>query len=102
MQFSLGSFLPLQLISHSFPELNYLFLSFALCGVSNKTFFAGFLTALSSHGHMQILRLMQDYKDNSVLLLPPRVPGEGLPSELLDYYKEYCSKMKDEGIFKDT
>ncbi|XP_039456431.1 hydrocephalus-inducing protein homolog [Oreochromis aureus] len=46
----------------------------------------------------EILRLMQDYKDNSVLLLPPRVPGEGLPSELLDYYKEYWSKMKDEEL----
>ncbi|XP_025999986.1 hydrocephalus-inducing protein-like isoform X2 [Astatotilapia calliptera] len=50
----------------------------------------------------EILRLMQDYKDNSVLLLPPRVPGEGLPSELLDYYKEYCSKMKDEELKAGT
>lgn len=50
----------------------------------------------------EILRLMQDYKDNSVLLLPSRVPGEGLPSELLDYYKEYCSKMKDEELKAGT
>ncbi|XP_022605572.1 hydrocephalus-inducing protein homolog [Seriola dumerili] len=43
----------------------------------------------------KILRLMQGYDENNVLLLPPRVPGEGLPTELLDYYKEYCSQRKD-------
>ncbi|XP_030613884.1 hydrocephalus-inducing protein homolog isoform X2 [Archocentrus centrarchus] len=46
----------------------------------------------------EILRLMEDYKDSNVLLLPPRAPGKGLPSELLDYYKEYCSKMKDDEL----
>lgn len=41
---------------------------------------------------------MQGYDKHGVLLLPPRVPGESLPTELLDYYKEYCSqKLKDEG-----
>uniref|UniRef100_A0A3B4VD89 HYDIN axonemal central pair apparatus protein n=1 Tax=Seriola dumerili TaxID=41447 RepID=A0A3B4VD89_SERDU len=45
----------------------------------------------------KILRLMQGYDENNVLLLPPRVPGEGLPTELLDYYKEYCSQRKDNG-----
>ncbi|XP_030281249.1 hydrocephalus-inducing protein homolog isoform X1 [Sparus aurata] len=44
----------------------------------------------------KILRLMQDYDENNKLLLPPRAPGEGLPKELLDYYKEYCSHLKDD------
>lgn len=41
---------------------------------------------------IQILRLMKGYDKNNVLLLPPRVPGETLPPELLDYYKAYCSQ----------
>ncbi|KAK2918189.1 hydrocephalus-inducing protein homolog [Channa argus] len=43
----------------------------------------------------KILRLMQEYDENNILLLPPRAPGESLPTELLDYYKEYCSQMED-------
>ncbi|XP_026221932.1 hydrocephalus-inducing protein homolog [Anabas testudineus] len=44
----------------------------------------------------KILRLMQGYDENNILLLPPRAPGESLPTELLDYYKEYCSQLKDD------
>ncbi|XP_073328914.1 hydrocephalus-inducing protein homolog [Pagrus major] len=48
----------------------------------------------------KILRLMQDYDENKKLLLPPRAPGEGLPKELLDYYKEFCSHLKDNADLK--
>lgn len=51
---------------------------------------------------MQILRLMQGYDENNTLLLPPRVPGESLPTELLNYYKEYCSQLKDDGSFRHS
>ncbi|XP_034444093.1 hydrocephalus-inducing protein homolog [Hippoglossus hippoglossus] len=44
----------------------------------------------------KILRLMQGYEENNTLLLPPRVPGESLPRELLDYYKEHCSQLKED------
>ncbi|XP_074533739.1 hydrocephalus-inducing protein homolog [Halichoeres trimaculatus] len=44
----------------------------------------------------KILRLMHGYDENNILLLPPRAPGESLPIELLDYYKEYCSQLKDD------
>ncbi|KAI9537989.1 hypothetical protein NQZ68_019330, partial [Dissostichus eleginoides] len=44
----------------------------------------------------KILHLMQGYDENNMLLLPPRAPGESLTSELLDYYKEYCSQLKDD------
>ncbi|KAM7413943.1 hypothetical protein PAMA_018980 [Pampus argenteus] len=43
-----------------------------------------------------ILRLMQGYDENNILLLPPRLPGENLPPELLEYYKERCSQLKDD------
>ncbi|KAI3371721.1 hypothetical protein L3Q82_024292, partial [Scortum barcoo] len=43
----------------------------------------------------KVLRLMHDYDENKTLLLPPRAPGESLPKELLDYYMEYCSQLKD-------
>uniref|UniRef100_A0A8D0AXJ9 HYDIN axonemal central pair apparatus protein n=1 Tax=Sander lucioperca TaxID=283035 RepID=A0A8D0AXJ9_SANLU len=45
----------------------------------------------------KMLRLMQGYDENNILLLPPRAPGESLPTELLDYYKEYCSQLRDDG-----
>lgn len=32
--------------------------------------------------------MMTGYDDKNLLLLPPRAPGEGLPSELLEYYKD--------------
>ncbi|KAM6936867.1 hydrocephalus-inducing protein homolog [Xenentodon cancila] len=41
----------------------------------------------------KILRLMQGYDEKNVLLLPPRVPGVGLPQEVLDYYNDYCSQL---------
>ncbi|KAK5867885.1 hypothetical protein PBY51_012341 [Eleginops maclovinus] len=44
----------------------------------------------------KILRLMQGYDENNMLLLPPRAPGESLTSELLDYYKEHCTQLKDD------
>ncbi|KAM9351917.1 LOW QUALITY PROTEIN: hydrocephalus-inducing protein homolog [Symphorus nematophorus] len=50
----------------------------------------------------KILRLMQGYDENSKLLLPPRVPGESLPKELLDYYEEYCSQLNDDVISEIT
>ncbi|XP_047205151.1 hydrocephalus-inducing protein homolog isoform X6 [Girardinichthys multiradiatus] len=40
----------------------------------------------------EILRLIAEYDENNMLLLPPRVPGEGFPAELL----EYCSQLKDD------
>ncbi|XP_037622519.1 hydrocephalus-inducing protein homolog isoform X2 [Sebastes umbrosus] len=46
----------------------------------------------------KILRLMQGYDENNILLLPPRAPGESLPTELLDYYKEYCSQLKEDEL----
>lgn len=52
---------------------------------------------------MQILRLMHGYDENNILLLPPRAPGESLPIELLEYYKEYCSQLKnDDGSFRHS
>nr|XP_054593766.1 hydrocephalus-inducing protein homolog [Nothobranchius furzeri] len=45
----------------------------------------------------KILRLMPGYDENNVLLLPPRVPGEGLPTELLDHYKDLSSQLEDDG-----
>nr|XP_029134421.1 hydrocephalus-inducing protein homolog [Labrus bergylta] len=50
----------------------------------------------------KILCLMQGYDENNTLLLPPRAPGESLPKELLDYYKEYSSQLKDEVISEIT
>ncbi|XP_023811732.1 hydrocephalus-inducing protein homolog isoform X1 [Oryzias latipes] len=43
----------------------------------------------------KVLRLMKEYNENNLLLLPPRLPEEGLPKELLEYYKEYSSKHRD-------
>lgn len=45
---------------------------------------------------------MQGYDEKNKLLLPPRAPGESLPKELLEYYKEYCSQLKDDGSFMHT
>ncbi|XP_037539075.1 hydrocephalus-inducing protein homolog [Nematolebias whitei] len=50
----------------------------------------------------EVLRLMPGYDENAMLLLPPRVPGEGLPPELLDYYKDCSSQLKDDGSFIKT
>ncbi|XP_073785286.1 hydrocephalus-inducing protein homolog isoform X1 [Danio rerio] len=40
----------------------------------------------------EILRMLKGYDAQNVLLLPPRVAGEPLPPEVLDYYKEHSSK----------
>ncbi|XP_041651130.1 hydrocephalus-inducing protein homolog [Cheilinus undulatus] len=50
----------------------------------------------------KILRLMQGYDENNILLLPPRAPGESLPTELLDYYEEYCSQLKDDAVLEEN
>ncbi|XP_028304635.1 hydrocephalus-inducing protein homolog isoform X2 [Gouania willdenowi] len=44
----------------------------------------------------KILRLMPGYDENNTLLLPPRFPGEGLPKELHNYYKDISSQQKDD------
>ncbi|XP_029378255.1 hydrocephalus-inducing protein homolog [Echeneis naucrates] len=49
----------------------------------------------------KILRMMQGYNENNILMLPPRVPGESLPIELLEYYKEHCSQQKDDELNDD-
>ncbi|XP_056381388.1 hydrocephalus-inducing protein homolog isoform X2 [Hyla sarda] len=36
----------------------------------------------------KILRILKGYDAQNTLLLPPRSPGEKLPSEILDYYEE--------------
>ncbi|XP_037834213.1 hydrocephalus-inducing protein homolog [Kryptolebias marmoratus] len=46
----------------------------------------------------EVLRLMSGYDENNMLLLPPRVPGEGLPPELLDFYKNCSSQLKDDEL----
>ncbi|XP_073706753.1 hydrocephalus-inducing protein homolog [Garra rufa] len=40
----------------------------------------------------EILRMLKGYDAQNVLLLPPRGPGETLPPELLDFYKEQSSQ----------
>ncbi|XP_067276661.1 hydrocephalus-inducing protein homolog isoform X2 [Pseudorasbora parva] len=44
----------------------------------------------------EILRLLKGYDAQNALLLPPRSPGETLPPELLDYYKEHSSQTNQE------
>ncbi|XP_072551301.1 hydrocephalus-inducing protein homolog [Salminus brasiliensis] len=44
----------------------------------------------------KILRMMKGYDAQSMLLLPPRAPGEPLPAELVDYYKEQCQEPEQE------
>ncbi|XP_077955507.1 hydrocephalus-inducing protein homolog isoform X2 [Gasterosteus aculeatus] len=46
----------------------------------------------------KILRLVKGYDKNRILLLPPRSPGESLPPELLEYYQEQRSQLKDDGL----
>ncbi|CAM5150043.1 unnamed protein product [Eretmochelys imbricata] len=36
----------------------------------------------------RILRMLKGYDSHNTLLLPPRIPGEKLPPEVLEYYKE--------------
>ncbi|XP_057693166.1 hydrocephalus-inducing protein homolog isoform X2 [Corythoichthys intestinalis] len=46
----------------------------------------------------KILNLMDGYDANDVLLLPPRDAGESLPVELMDFYKDHCSRLKDKNV----
>ncbi|XP_028813720.1 hydrocephalus-inducing protein homolog [Denticeps clupeoides] len=43
----------------------------------------------------KVLRMMKDYDVQNVLLLPPRSPGDTLPPELLEYYREYSGHESD-------
>lgn len=43
----------------------------------------------------QILRTLKGYDSYNTLLLPPRVPGEKLPPELYEYFKE-VKRSKEE------
>uniref|UniRef100_A0A8C3T1C3 HYDIN axonemal central pair apparatus protein n=1 Tax=Chelydra serpentina TaxID=8475 RepID=A0A8C3T1C3_CHESE len=36
----------------------------------------------------RVLRMLKGYDSHNTLLLPPRIPGEKLPPEVLEYYKE--------------
>ncbi|XP_066494024.1 hydrocephalus-inducing protein-like [Tiliqua scincoides] len=36
----------------------------------------------------RILRMLKGYDSHNILLLPPRIPGEKLPPEVLEYYEE--------------
>ncbi|XP_066540500.1 hydrocephalus-inducing protein homolog isoform X2 [Hoplias malabaricus] len=53
----------------------------------------------------KILRMMKGYDAQNVFLLPPRAPGEPLPAELLDYYKEHKPQEPEQefkaGSFKE-
>ncbi|KAI4885088.1 hypothetical protein NFI96_023140 [Prochilodus magdalenae] len=50
----------------------------------------------------KILRMMKGYNAQNVLLLPPRAPGEPLPIELLDYYKEHRSQESKHEVKTDS
>ncbi|CAH8527130.1 unnamed protein product [Schistosoma turkestanicum] len=41
----------------------------------------------------EILRFIDGYDEYGRLILPPRKPGDALPSEILSYYEEYANKM---------
>lgn len=43
----------------------------------------------------QILRTLKGYDSYNTLLLPPRIPGETLPLEVYEYYKE-VKRSKEE------
>lgn len=44
---------------------------------------------------LQILRTLKGYDPYNTLLLPPRLPGEKLPTELYEYFKE-MKRSKEE------
>ncbi|XP_041375521.1 hydrocephalus-inducing protein homolog [Gigantopelta aegis] len=44
----------------------------------------------------KVLRLMKGYDEYNTILLPPRPPGDKLPTELLDYYEEQMKKLEEE------
>lgn len=43
----------------------------------------------------QILRMLKGYDSYNSLLLPPRLPGEKLPPEVIEYFKE-MKRSKEE------
>ncbi|KAG7468631.1 hypothetical protein MATL_G00145140 [Megalops atlanticus] len=45
----------------------------------------------------EILRMVKGYDARNMLLLPPRAPGEMLPPELLEYYKDQNALQQEEG-----
>ena len=45
---------------------------------------------------VQMLRLMKDYDEHQTLLLPPRVPGEKLPEEIVEFYEEQKKRLEEE------
>ncbi|KAM6253129.1 hydrocephalus-inducing protein homolog [Porphyrio hochstetteri] len=49
----------------------------------------------------QVLRVLKDYDCHNTLLLPPRAPGEELPPELLEYYKDQ-KRLQDEQAKSET
>ncbi|XP_059507551.1 hydrocephalus-inducing protein homolog [Stegostoma tigrinum] len=44
----------------------------------------------------KVLRMMKGYSSDNTLLLPPRQPGNKLPFELLDYYKEQSLTQEEQ------
>ncbi|XP_046359897.2 hydrocephalus-inducing protein homolog isoform X3 [Haliotis rufescens] len=48
----------------------------------------------------KVLRLMKGYDEYNTILLPPRNPGDKLPSELLDHYDEQMKKLEEEERIK--
>ncbi len=44
----------------------------------------------------QILRVLKGYDEFNTILLPPRAPGDKLPSEIVDYYEELTRKLEEE------
>ncbi|XP_072135349.1 hydrocephalus-inducing protein homolog isoform X2 [Mobula birostris] len=50
----------------------------------------------------KVLRMMKGYSSLNTLLLPPRQPGEKLPMELLDYYKEQMEIQAQEQAKRET
>ncbi|KAG8437289.1 hypothetical protein GDO86_008117 [Hymenochirus boettgeri] len=45
----------------------------------------------------KILRMLKGYDSQNTLLLPPRLPGEKLPQEMMEYYKEQKRIQDDIG-----
>ncbi|XP_062997557.1 hydrocephalus-inducing protein homolog [Elgaria multicarinata webbii] len=51
----------------------------------------------------RILRMLKGYDTHNILLLPPRIPGEKLPPEVLEYYEEQKKIQGDqEAINQDN
>ncbi|XP_048371298.1 hydrocephalus-inducing protein homolog [Sphaerodactylus townsendi] len=46
----------------------------------------------------RILRMLEGYDSHKMLLLPPRLPGERLPPEVLEYYEKQKKTLEEEEI----